>query len=138
MSLLGFLKGFLSTSRLSEMARGYLEAALWAATDEDGYPLDRDYSLSDFSTETVAKAERDCQEFASANAELYSRIGIGEDKAGHLFWLVRTGSGVSFTDDFKTGTVEMQIAKKLDTSARKYGEAHVMPNGEGELDIFTG
>jgi len=137
MSLLGFLKGFLGNSRLSEMTRAYLETALWTSED-DGDRLERNYSVSNFSADAVAKAERDCQEFATENEELYRRIGISEDKAGQFFWLVRTGSGRSFTDDFKTGSVQMQIAKKLDTSARKYGEAHVHVSDEGELDIFTG
>lgn len=138
MSLLGYLKGFLNGTRLSEIARGYLQTALLVETDENDESYDRSYSVSDFSENAVVKAEHDCREFAADNAGLYRQIGIDDERAGGLFWLTRTGSGVTFMDNFKTGSVEMQIAKKLHTNARKYGEAHVHANDEGELDIFTG
>lgn len=141
MSLFGYLRGFLGSTRprLNEMTRSYLQTALWSSRDdEDGSPLDRDYSESDFSADAISAADRDCTKFAEDNSELYSQIGFDSEDAGRLFWHARTRSGITFMDDFKTNTVEDQIAKRLQANAQKYGEAHVMPNDEGELDIFTG
>ena len=140
MSLLGYLKGFLGATRprLNAITRSYLQAALWSSTDEDGVPMDRNYSESDFSAAAMSQADRDTREFEEANSELYTQIGIDSQDAGKLFWLTRNGHGVSFTDNYRTGTVEDQIAKRLDVNARKFGEANVMTGDDGELEIFTG
>lgn len=140
MSLFGYLKGFLGATRprLNAITRSYLQAALWSSTDEDGVPMDRNRSESDFSADAMSKADHDTREFEEANSELYTQIGIDSQQAGKLFWLARNGVGVSFTDNYRTGTVEYQIAKRLDVDAKKYGEAHVYEGDDGELEIFTG
>lgn len=139
MSLFGYLKGFLGSTRpRSEMTRSYLQTALYTSSDEDGRPLDREYSVSDFSADSMTKADQDVTKFAFDNGHLYVRIGISNEDVGRLFWYARTGAGVTFMDDFKTGTVEEKIAKTLQANAKKYGEANVYVGDDGKLEIFTG
>jgi hypothetical protein len=140
MSLLGYLKGFLGSTRprISDMTRSYLQTALYTSSDEDGRPLDRDYSESNFSADAMTKADQDVTKFAFDNGHLYVRIGMSSADAARLFWYARTGSGITFMDNFTTGTVEYQIAQRLQANAEKYGVADVYAGDDGELEIFTG
>lgn len=91
---------------LSPMVRGYLTAALWSSTDEDGEPLDASYDLTDFAPETVERATTDCIDFSAANTAdvaAYCRHrtydpsqGTVDDYLGHDLWLTRNGHGAGF------------------------------------------
>ena len=86
---------------LSKFVRQYLETALWSthdnADESGGEPLDKNYTITDFAPEAIAKAIEDCRNFcALAGADLES---VGDDKQnGHDFWLTRNGHGCGFWD----------------------------------------
>lgn len=89
-----FGEGFRANPKLSRCAQQYLETALWSSTDEDGEPLDRHYSVSDFSSEAIAAAERECAEFMEHN----DTSGLSDSDVGHNFWLTRNRHGAGFWD----------------------------------------
>lgn len=115
---------------LDNFTRGYLEAALWASTDDVSNPLDARYSLDDFNPETKTTARDLCERFMSENEsalDLYcERVAIVDDDspmayAGHDLWLTRIGSGTGFWDR----DMDKVITEPLSESARKLGEANV-------------
>lgn len=85
----------------NEFFNAMLVCALWSSTDENGEPLDRDYSISDI--------ESDCLEELKAHAfSFWSRMwyyldhespnGKSASDAGHDFWLTSQGHGSGFWD----------------------------------------
>lgn len=94
---------------LSPMVRGYLEAALWASTDDDGEPLDDGRDLDDFAPAAIARAIADCAAFLDIAHPLDLRDyradrahdpadGTVDDYMGHDLWLTRNGHGAGFWD----------------------------------------
>ena len=75
---------------------GYLACALWTATDENGEPLDKMFSLEDFHEEARSQATSDCAAFCEQNAELLSEMEPSQ--IGHDLWLTRNGHGAGFWD----------------------------------------
>ena len=82
----------------------YIEAALWSSTDNadvtGGDPLDKNYSSSDLSDETMKQMMDDCASFQSQagdmlDVEVRSRYP-SDQQAGHDFWLTRNGHGAGF------------------------------------------
>ncbi len=73
----------------------YIEAALWSSMDEEGVPLDDNYSADDIEPATVRALERGAREFIRKNWEL---IKENLDRAGHDFWMTRNHHGVGFWD----------------------------------------
>lgn len=114
---------------LDNFTRGYLEAALWASTDDVSNPLDARYSLDDFNAETKSTARDLCERFMSENEsalDLYcERVARVDDDppmayAGHDLWLTRCGHGAGFWD---RGIGD--IGEMLSDAASKLGEADV-------------
>lgn len=48
---------------MDDFTRAYIEAALWASTDDDGEPLDRNYSEANLAPETLERIIVDCERF---------------------------------------------------------------------------
>jgi hypothetical protein len=88
--------------KLDSFTQQYLETALWSSTDDNGEPLDENYTLQDFAPETIKQAVEDCEAFQRDQAELleqaYERDGYDASNAGHDFWLSRNGHGAGFFD----------------------------------------
>ena len=102
----------------------YLGTALWSSTDEStpsgGDPLDRNYSISDFTQASLRKAKKDCDSFYEyARAEL-DAAGGGDEQNGHDFWLTRNRHGAGFWDR-GYGKIGDQLTKK----AQSFGEVHI-------------
>jgi len=115
-------KTAISIRDLDDFTLGYLEAALWASTDESdesgGLPLDRNYGIEDIADECLQAAIADCQRFQEQNYELlgeadYSRSEYSDDEmAGHDFFLTRNGHGVGYWDrEFSDDTVGDALTK---------------------------
>lgn len=94
--------------------RAYIEAALWSSTDDDGNPLDENYSTGDISDETKEKMYADCAKFQELAGDLID----DSSKAGHDFWLTRNGHGAGFWD----GDWPEPAATQLTKLARRFGE----------------
>lgn len=89
---------------LETVLDAYIVAALWATTNEDdGDPLDDNYSRRDISEESIDKARDDCRKFIMANGHLVSKRDNGPtpeafSDAGHDFFMTRQGHGAGFWD----------------------------------------
>jgi hypothetical protein len=112
----------------------YLKAILFAETDRDGSPLDRHYSIADFSPCAVAKAKADIakfEELAGPQLEDYC-LAMGYDKASHDLWFSRAGHGTGFWDvHLNQGEVTREIGKALHAVAKTLGEQAVYVGDDG-------
>lgn len=103
---------------MSEILDQYIETALWSSTDDDGAPMDRDYSRDDIDAETLDEMENDLDGFMENNAALIERAieedGAEETDIAHNFWLTRNGHGAGFWDgDYPaTGDALTEASKK--------------------------
>lgn len=75
---------------------GYVEAAMWTLTGDDGEPLDY-LGLHDIAPQTIRAAIDDCNDF-KAQAEAQLDQAAGEAQNGHDFWLTRNHHGAGFWD----------------------------------------
>jgi hypothetical protein len=102
-----------------EFINGYIEAAFWSSTDENGEPLD---SLClEPSVKFKKEAHADCVEFISANVddlETYAeQYNSGPSYAGYDFWLTRGRHGAGFWDR----GLEAGLSKRLTDNAHAAG-----------------
>lgn len=102
---------------LPPLVRGYIEAAMWTLTDEDGEPLDY-LGLHDIAAETIERARQDCAEFEEANRHHMDDTGADDEQHGHDFWLTRNGHGAGFWDRGYGA-----IGDQLTTAAQLFGSA---------------
>jgi hypothetical protein len=113
---------------MNAFTKAYVDAMLWAETDDDGEPLDANYAAADLHPDALAKAERDCDKFLADNAEW---IGGDYGQAGHDFWLTRNGHGVGFWD----GDWPEDAGERLTTAAEAFGECNVYVGDDGKLHL---
>ena len=115
----------------TKMLNQYLETALWASTDDEGEPLDYNFSINDFSRSSIKEAEKDIKEFLSIADK---KLGDDwdrewdEETIGHCLWLSRNGHGAGFFDE------SLPFADELQDIARKMGEKYVFEIA-GDLEI---
>jgi len=110
---------------LQEFMNAYIEAMLWASTDDNGEPMDSQYDDTDLSDEARARIERDCAGFLLANWEW---IGSEYERAGHDFWLTRNRHGAGFWDgDWP------EHGDALTQAAHGYGETDLYVGDDGKL-----
>lgn len=96
------------STTLPPMVRGYLEAALWASTDENGDPLDDGRDLGDFAPSAIELASTVCALFVAENADDCAAYreerafdpsqGTVDAYLGHDLWLTRNHHGAGFWD----------------------------------------
>lgn len=110
---------------INVMVRHYLTAALWSSMDDDGVPMDRNYTTHDFTDHAEKQAVDDCTRFVEQAGELLN--GIDPESAGHDFWLTRNHHGAGFWD---RGYPKAQGAG-LTALAHKFGDIDVMMTGTG-------
>lgn len=86
-----------------EFFLAYRVAAIWSSVDDNGGPIDDNYTVDDFSDESMEKMKFSCASFIVGNlSEIQSAIlyhtGYTWAQAGHDFWLTRNGHGAGFWD----------------------------------------
>lgn len=84
----------LTKTWVDEFLKGYLQAALWSETDDNGNPLDETVSVADFAD--TQESSQACGTFIEAAWPVPDYWSPQE--AGFDFWLTRNGHGVSFLD----------------------------------------
>lgn len=113
---------------MDQFTEAYVEAALWASTDEStpsgGYPLDRNYGPEDIAPETLEQMKADCAKFQAENA---ADIAADVELSGHDFWLTRCFSGAGFWD----GDWPEPAATRLTAAAHGFGEFSLYVGGDG-------
>jgi hypothetical protein len=126
----------LRSSDADEVASAFLEAALFAETDNaddsGGEPLDRNYSVSDFASATRRKLEKKAKQFYCQNKELIDSAegkfrSSNTEQAGYDLWLTAQGHGAGFWD----GDWPEATGKKLTAAAEKVGQTDLyVANGK--------
>lgn len=113
----------------------YVETALWSSNDnvndQGGEPLDKNYSITDISPETLQEMVADCADFQQSNAEIlqrwYTEAGEDPSRAGHDFWLTRNGHGAGYWD------------RHMDEPGRSLGDQLTqMAKPYGTYDLYVG
>lgn len=117
---------------MNKLVNSYLDTALWSSTDDNGDPLDDKYSIDDLAPETIAKAEKDTEDFlvkAGSLLDLYD-----DSIAMHDFWLTRNHHGAGFWD----GDYTKDIGDKLTELSHSFGETDLYVGDDGKLYFFGG
>lgn len=88
---------------------GYFAGALWASTEDDGTPIDTNYSIEDIDERSIGRMVADCYKFLeSADDSEFDDY----NQAGVDFWLTRNHHGSGYWDgDYpETGDALTQLA----------------------------
>lgn len=110
--------------KLDPFTKGYIKGALFTNDDEEGKPLNRDYTENNLSIETIEQMKNDCENFQRTNNEALIEVYTSlpkymtddeEEWAGIQFWLSRNGHGAGFQD------FEGKVFKQLHEAAKKFG-----------------
>jgi hypothetical protein len=122
---------------MDEFTRAYMQAILWAETDQSddqgGEPLDANYDITDFSAEALRRIKKDCDAFQQqANLDEIPTNHNIEEMAGHDFWLTRVGHGAGFWD----GDWPEPYDTKLTELSEKFGNVDVYVGDNGELELM--
>lgn len=112
---------------LEAFTKAYIEAALWASSDEDGVPLDSNYTDNEIEPETLKEMKRDAAAFYNHYKDTIEEGGAGVVQAGHDFFLTRNGSGAGFWD----GDWPEVIGKLLTEGAHSFGEYNLSALSDG-------
>lgn len=109
----------------------YIQCALWSSVDDDGSPLDKNYSEEDLAPETIEKMTEDVTKFAKAAKDPIIESGMSESDLGHNFWLTRNGHGTGFWDRGLEKSVSDDFCKICD----KFGTADLYIGDDGKIYI---
>ena len=112
----------------SAFVKGYLDAALWSSTGDDGQPLDRKFSVRDFSPEALQAARSECAAFESQAGPMLEHMD--DHLAGHNFWLNRNGHGSGFWDEDR---IPAQVREPLSQLCHQFGETDLYVGDDGKL-----
>lgn len=118
---------------LDAFTMAFIEAALWATTDDKGEPLDKNYGFSDIAPEAMAKIVADCSRFQQENAVDIATWNNPKwpaaQIAGHDFLLTRNHHGSGFWD----GDWRADIGNRLTKAAHNYGEFDLYVGDDNRL-----
>ena len=113
--------------KLDSFERAYLVAALWSSTDDQGEPLDSNYSIEDLSDETILKAKEDCKRFR-IKAESFLD-GLDDEQCGHGFWLTRNRHGCGYWDR----GYPKRTGETLTKMAHSFGKVYLYVGDDGKV-----
>ena len=108
----------------------YIECALWSSTDDDGEPLDKNYSASDLSPDALLVMTEDCHVFQRLNLILLHNLN--DEQCGHDFWLSRNGHGSGFWDRELPG----DVGEKLTEAAHFFRGCNLFVTPSGMIEII--
>jgi len=100
---------------------GYLEALLWASTDDEGNPLDDDYSISDITKDAIERSKADIAKFQKLAEKELEGLDVEDSQIGHDIFLSRNGHSVGF---FDRDYADKKILDNLQSYAEKLGEIY--------------
>lgn len=130
--------------KLDEFTVAYFEAALWSSIDDAENPLDSNYGIEDFASETAQRMIADCAKFQEDNTDVlnaeedprtYARQDYGYSvnaSAGHDFWLTRNGHGAGFWD----GDWNKDAEKRLNESSDAFGAFELYVGDDGKIYYY--
>jgi len=114
-----------ASDKLPVFLDSYIRCALGCSTDEDdGEPLDANYTAEDISAETMAEFREDCLSFLQQAGAMVDNDISG---AGHDFWLTRNGHGAGFWDG------DWEHGDELTAIAQKFNEINLYIGDDGKI-----
>jgi hypothetical protein len=112
----------------SDVATAYKMAALWASLDDDGEPLDLQFSPADIAPESDEQINAEVVEFwEKAKAEGLVD-GVKPAQFGHDFFLTRAGHGAGFWDRGRG-----YAGERLTEMAKSYRENTPIKGDDGKI-----
>ncbi len=128
------------SSDMKEIVEGFLTAALFVGTTDEGEPLDDTYSIRDFDKKSVKKAEDVVKKFLAELAELeFNYEDVTEDNHKDLedlgidLYMTMTGQGVTFKDWDEYSDKLYNAAK---ATLKKFYVETTLENGDGTVGLF--
>jgi len=116
---------------LFRFIRGYIIASLWSSLDDEGTPLDCDFSISDLATEALVSAWAECSHFRRENETNLTHLD--DDLNGHNFWLVRNRYGSGFWDESVSDESAEFAMLQLTHASHTYGEVDLYIGDDHKL-----
>lgn len=110
---------------------GYLRAALFSSTDDQGEPLDQRFDETQINSETRDHMRDDCERFQETNRALLDECpALDAYRAGCCFWWNRNGHGTGFWDEI---LVPGALRERLSKAAHAFGEFDLYVGDDGQL-----
>lgn len=139
-----------NSSVMNDSTRQLCETLLWTECDSEGNPLDKKFSITDFSQSDVNRLKLQFELFVSRASKALAAAYVDDFRESdsisdfccrpspggfdleHDFIMTRNGHGCGFWD----GDWEEPAAKILEQNAKALGEIHVCVNGKKLFMIF--
>ena len=124
---------------MSPELRGYLSAILfsecawWKVPPGAPHapPLDKFYSVEDFTPDFIAEAAETVDAFLDANVDMLQVANLERSTVGACIWWSRNGHGTGFWDRARQWDPEALACGMLHDAAKALGSCDVSP------DMFT-
>ena len=117
---------------INDAIESYIETALWSSVDENGDPLDKNYSTEDVAPNSIASMKADVRSFLSAAIAKFGSfdaIGLSPERFGHDFWLTRNYHGAGFWDE------GIDAGAELTKMAHAEGSSNITLWDDGKLHL---
>ena len=117
---------------MDAFTKAFITAMFFTEEGEDNL---KETTVADISKELMERIERECGEFQTTNAHLFTSENCFYtgcpvvEYAGHDFWLTRNGHGCGFWD----GDWEERVGEILTASAKSFGELSVYLGDDGKI-----
>ena len=116
------------------------ETILWATTDDNGEPLERNHDQTAAWREDMEKLSEQFYSWSDQATAVMLEGGCGHltldellgDKAEHLYVLVRDGHGISMSDGWIQGK-ERRCCEKLERLAKHQGAIGAYVGDDGRI-----
>jgi hypothetical protein len=112
---------------IKDVELGYLDAALWSSTHDDGEPLDV-MGVEAIHPDTRKKMRAEVTDFVLKNRALLMASGLQDAQIGHDFWLTRNRHGAGFWDR-DLGA----IGQQLTDACHAFGEVDLYVGDDGKI-----
>lgn len=112
---------------MNNTLRQYLETALWSSNDDNGIPLDNDYSIEDISIESLERQSLELSQFINDAGSLLD--GLDMTDVAHDFWLTRNRHGAGFWD----GDYPETVGQLLTHLSHKFKEVYVYVGDDNKV-----
>lgn len=124
-----------SVSVSQQMLDGYFRAILFAETDDDGDPLEDNYTARDFDKQSQRNAKADLTKFLRAMGDDIERMedfGLDDEDIGINFWYQQVGHGTGFWDKIN----DQDYVDKVEAAMRRVPRRETaMVTDDGDLQI---
>jgi hypothetical protein len=118
--------------KLDLFTRSYIEAALWASSDEESGRSfqDQGCDVTDIAQEALASIAKDCRAFQKAEKKDLAQAG-DDSQNGHDFFLTRNRHGAGYWDRGYGA-----VGDRLSEAAHVYGSSDLYRGDDGKIYVM--